>query len=123
MSQQLKTVSHTHQAPAINETEVLQLSNSLFLCLDQRLPPVKEMFPDHLIKPLGRLGELLQDGVPQVVGEHGLVVVLGLRGVMSISIARLIVERISNKDEALNGNQNLWYDTVNRIRNIYLILS
>ena len=81
------------------------------------------MFPDHLIKPLGRLGELLQDGVPQVVGEHGLVVVLGLRGVMSISIARLIVVRFRNKHEALNGNQNLWYDTVNRIRNIYLILS
>ena len=107
MFQQLKTVSHTHRAPAIKETEVLQLSNSLFLYLDQRLPPVIEMCSDHLLEPLGRLGELLQDGVPQVVGEHGLVVALRLRGVMSISIARLIVERISNKDEALNGNQNL----------------
>ena len=76
------------------------------------------MCSDHLLEPLGRLGELLQDGVPQVVGEHVLVVFLRLRGARGcISIERLIVERISNKDEALNGNQNLWYDTVNRIRN------
>ena len=106
MSQQLKTVSHTHRAPAINEIicSTLQHSNILFLYLDQRLPPVIEMCSDHLLKPLGRLGELLQDGVPQVVGEHVPVVALGLRGVMSTSKARFIVVRFSNKDEALNGN-------------------
>lgn len=45
-------------------------------CLDQGLLPVVEMCPDYLFEPLGRGGQLLQDGVLQVVGEHVLVVVL-----------------------------------------------
>ena len=70
-----QTVSHTHRVPIINDLKFC-INFVVTSCLYQGLPPVVEMCPDYLFEPLRRGGQLLQDGVLQVVDEHVLIVVL-----------------------------------------------
>ena len=83
--------------------------------LDECVPLVVEVAPGDVAEALGRGADLREDGVAEVVAEHGLVVAVGLAvaggGAVVPLVAGLVVVGLLHQDQALDGHQHL-YSTV-----------
>ena len=83
--------------------------------LNECVPLVVEVAPGDVAEALGRGADLREDGVAEVVAEHGLVVAVGLAvaggGAIVALVAGLVVVGLLHQDQALDGHQHL-YSTV-----------
>ena len=83
--------------------------------LDECVPLVVEVAPGDVAEALWRGADLREDGVAEVVAEHGLVVAVGLAvaggGAIVALIIGLVVVGLLHQDQALDGHQHL-YSTV-----------
>ena len=79
--------------------------------LDECVPLVVEVAPGDVAEALGRGADLREDGVAEVVAEHGLVVAVGLAvaggGAVVPLVAGLVVVGLLHQDQALDGHQHL----------------
>ena len=83
--------------------------------LDECVPLVVEVAPGDVAEALWRGADLREDGVAEVVAEHGLVVAVGLAvaggGAVVALVTGLVVVGLLHQDQALDGHQHL-YSTV-----------